>query len=91
MLHRQVLAGKNNCGKGSGEDTITSGLEGAWSESANNLEYAIFENLFKYDWHQTKAQLVQFNGLQHTRKRAKYRARRSQSKKEACTNYVYFH
>jgi catalase-peroxidase len=46
---------KNNCGKGKGEDTITSGLEGAWSEAPTTWSMQYLENLFKYDWIQTKS------------------------------------
>ena len=38
-----------------GADTITSGLEGAWTANPAQWDHAYFEYLFKYDWEQTKS------------------------------------
>jgi catalase-peroxidase len=40
----------NKFGKGNGDDTITSGLEGAWSTTPTRWSHDYFDNLFKYDW-----------------------------------------
>jgi hypothetical protein len=44
---------ENTYGTGNGADTITSGLEGAWT-TTSNLEY-YFENLFGFEWELTKS------------------------------------
>ena len=36
-------------------DTISSGLEGAWTTSPAKWDNGYFENLFKYEWEQTKS------------------------------------
>jgi catalase-peroxidase len=42
-------------GSGKGVDTITSGLEGAWTTTPTQWSNNYFENLFKYDWELTKS------------------------------------
>ncbi|EKE75234.1 catalase/peroxidase HPI [Gallaecimonas xiamenensis] len=54
-LEQQGLGWKNNCGKGNGEDTITSGLEGAWSVNPTAWTSQYLDNLFGFDWVQTKS------------------------------------
>ncbi|MBV6653103.1 MAG: catalase/peroxidase HPI, partial [Mameliella sp.] len=46
---------KNTFGTGHGEHTITSGLEGAWTDAPTQWSHKYFENLFKYDWELTKS------------------------------------
>jgi catalase-peroxidase len=41
-------------GSGKGADTITSGLEGAWTQKPTEWTNLFFENLFKYDWEKYK-------------------------------------
>ena len=45
----------NKCGKGHSEDTITSGLEGAWTISPAQWTHNFFQNLFSYEWVETKS------------------------------------
>jgi catalase-peroxidase len=45
----------NTFGKGSGGDTITSGLEGAWTTSPTKWSNNYFENLFGFEWELTKS------------------------------------
>ncbi len=45
----------NKCGKGNAEDTITSGLEGAWSAAPTRWTMQYLQNLYAYDWVQTKS------------------------------------
>lgn len=45
----------NSYGTGSGADTITSGLEGAWTTTPTKWSNNFFENLFAYDWELTKS------------------------------------
>ncbi|MEO0453627.1 MAG: catalase/peroxidase HPI [Verrucomicrobiota bacterium] len=42
-------------GKGHSEDTITSGLEGAWTSNPTKWDNEYFENLFNYEWELTKS------------------------------------
>jgi catalase-peroxidase len=49
-LEEQGLGWKNSFGKGRGGDTITSGLEGAWTSTPTKWSYGYFDNLFKYEW-----------------------------------------
>jgi catalase-peroxidase len=46
---------KNAHGKGHSEDTITSGLEGAWTTTPTQWSNNYFENLFGYEWELTKS------------------------------------
>ncbi|HSG53599.1 MAG TPA: catalase/peroxidase HPI, partial [Rheinheimera sp.] len=45
----------NKCGKGHSEDTVTSGLEGAWSVNPTAWTTQYLDNLFGFDWVQTKS------------------------------------
>ena len=49
-LEEQGLGWKNNFGSGMGADTITSGLEGAWTTAPAKWDNNFFENLFNYEW-----------------------------------------
>ncbi len=51
----QGLGWSNKCGKGNAEDTITSGLEGAWSATPTAWSVQYLSNLFAYEWVQTKS------------------------------------
>jgi len=52
-LAEQGLGWKNNCGKGHSEDTVTSGLEGAWTQAPTQWTTLYLSNLLNYDWRQT--------------------------------------
>ncbi len=54
-IEEQGLGWKNTMGKGNAEDTITSGLEGAWTKTPTQWSNNYFENLFEYDWELTKS------------------------------------
>ncbi len=54
-VEAQGLGWKNNCGTGAGGDTITSGLEGAWTSSPAEWTHLYLTNLFQYDWKQTRS------------------------------------
>jgi catalase-peroxidase len=54
-IEAQSQGWKNTFGKGNGEDTITSGLEGAWTTTPTKWSNNYFENLFGYDWELTKS------------------------------------
>ena len=54
-LEEQGLGWKNSFGSGRGGDTITSGLEGAWTPTPVTWDNSYFETLFGYDWDLTKS------------------------------------
>ena len=54
-IEEQGLGWKNKCGTGNGADTITSGLEGAWSVNPTAWTTQYLDNLFAYEWVQTKS------------------------------------
>ncbi len=54
-LEMQGLGWKNSFQSGKGPDTITSGLEGAWTTEPTKWDNNYFENLFKYEWKQVKS------------------------------------
>ena len=49
------LGWKNTFGNGHSENTITSGLEGAWTATPTKWSNNFFKNLFEYDWELTKS------------------------------------
>ena len=51
----QGLGWKNSFGKGNADDTITSGLEGAWTTTPTQWSNGYFEHLFGYEWELTKS------------------------------------
>jgi catalase-peroxidase len=54
-LEEQSMGWKNTFGKGHSEDTITSGLEGAWTTTPTQWSNNYFENLFGFEWELTKS------------------------------------
>jgi catalase-peroxidase len=54
-IEEQGLGWKNTYGTGKGGDTITSGLEGAWTSAPAEWTHMYLTNLFTYDWVQTKS------------------------------------
>lgn len=54
-IEEQGLGWKNTYGTGSGEYTITSGLEGAWTTTPAKWSHNYFENLFGFEWELTKS------------------------------------
>ncbi|NRB52452.1 MAG: catalase/peroxidase HPI [Saprospiraceae bacterium] len=54
-IAEQSMGWKNNFGTGAGGDTITSGLEGAWTTTPTQWSNNFFENLFGYEWELTKS------------------------------------
>ena len=54
-LEQVGLGWKNSFGTGMGNDTITSGLEGAWTPSPTAWDNSYFETLFGYEWELTKS------------------------------------
>lgn len=54
-VEAQGLGWKNKCGKGHSEDTVTSGLEGAWSSNPTKWTMEYLTWLYTFDWVQTKS------------------------------------
>jgi len=54
-LEQQGLGWQNKCGKGNAEDTVTSGLEGAWSANPIGFTTQYLDNLYGFDWVKTKS------------------------------------
>jgi len=54
-VEEQGLGWKNSYGSGKGRDTITSGIEGAWTPTPTKWDNSYFDTLFKYDWNLEKS------------------------------------
>ncbi|SNB10212.1 catalase/hydroperoxidase HPI(I) [Flavobacterium psychrophilum] len=54
-IEEQGLGWKNTFGSGSGEHTISSGLEGAWTTTPAKWSHNYLENLFGFEWELTKS------------------------------------
>jgi len=52
-LHQVGLGWANTQGKGHSEDTISSGLEGAWTPTPTKWDNTYLELIFKYEWEKT--------------------------------------
>jgi len=49
-IEQMGLGWKNNFGTGKGSDTISSGIEGAWTAEPTKWDNGYFDNLFNYEW-----------------------------------------
>jgi catalase-peroxidase len=54
-IEEQSMGWKNTMGSGNGVNTITSGLEGAWTTTPTKWSNNYFENLFGFEWELTKS------------------------------------
>jgi catalase-peroxidase len=54
-IEAQGLGWKNRCGKGHSEDTVTSGLEGAWTQNPTQWTTLYLSNLLNFEWKQTRS------------------------------------
>lgn len=54
-IEQQGLGWANKCGKGNAEDTISSGLEGAWSANPVAFTTQYLDNLYGFEWVKTKS------------------------------------
>ncbi|MFD8144669.1 catalase/peroxidase HPI [Streptomyces sp. NPDC059708] len=52
-VEQQGIGWKNTYGTGAGADSLTSGLEGAWTTDPTKWDNGYLDNLFKYDWELT--------------------------------------
>ncbi len=54
-IQEQATGWNSNYKSGKGVDTISSGLEGAWTQNPKKWDMGYFDNLFGYDWELTKS------------------------------------
>jgi catalase-peroxidase len=54
-IEEQNFGWRNSFGNGNGDGTITSGLEGAWTQKPTRWSNLYFDNLFNYEWELTKS------------------------------------
>jgi catalase-peroxidase len=54
-VHHGGLGWKSSFGSGKGKDTITSGLEGAWTPTPIQWDSSFFDTLFRYEWELTQS------------------------------------
>ena len=54
-IELQSMGWKSNFGTGKGSDTITSGLEGAWTDTPIKWSHKYLENLYQHEWELTKS------------------------------------
>jgi len=54
-IEQQGFGWQNKCGRGNAGDTVTSGLEGAWSANPIAWTTQYLDNLFAFEWVKTKS------------------------------------
>ncbi|MEQ8486545.1 MAG: catalase/peroxidase HPI [Pseudomonadales bacterium] len=54
-IEEQGFGWTSKCGKGNAEDTVTSGLEGAWTAAPTRWTMMYLQNLFNFEWEQTRS------------------------------------
>ncbi|MGE0622091.1 MAG: catalase/peroxidase HPI [Pseudomonadales bacterium] len=54
-VESQGFGWANKCGKGNAEDTMTSGLEGAWTATPTAWSILYLDNLMRFDWEKSKS------------------------------------
>jgi len=80
-IEEQGLGWKNTFGSGKGDDTITSGLEGAWTPSPTEWNHEFFDVLFGYEWELTKSPAGAYQWTPTTESNAKMAPRAGDASK----------
>ncbi|ANU26940.1 catalase/peroxidase HPI [Planococcus versutus] len=55
VMENQGIGWKSTYGSGKGRDTISSGIEGAWTANPTQWDNGYYEQLFEYEWELTKS------------------------------------
>ena len=88
-IEEQGLGWKNSFGSGSGVHTISSGLEGAWTNNPIKWDNDYLENLFAYEWELTKSPAGAQQWTPKNGAARRHRARCSRSIEEARAHHVH--
>ena len=80
-VEHQGLGWINAFGTGKGKDTITSGLEGAWTPTPTKWDNSFFETLFGFEWELTKSPAGAQQWKPEGRRRGRPRARRPRARR----------
>ncbi|MDP9496208.1 MAG: catalase/peroxidase HPI [Actinomycetota bacterium] len=54
-VHSNGLGWRSEFGRGKGKDTITSGLEGAWTPTPTKWDNSYYDTLFRWEWELTES------------------------------------
>ncbi len=63
------LGWHNPVGTGAAENTMTNGIEGSWTQDPTTWDNSYLENLFKFEWKQTRSPAGALHGSRSTRTR----------------------
>ena len=88
-IEEQNLGWRNSYNSGFGDDTITSGLEGAWTATPTRWNNEYFNNLFNYEWELTKSPAGGSSVDSEGRRRRKHRSKRAGSVEAARADHVH--
>jgi catalase-peroxidase len=82
-IEEQGLGWKSSFGSGKGDDTITSGIEGAWTPNPTKWDMGYFDMLFGYEWELVKSPGGAWQWHAEGRRRGAHGARRPRPVEEA--------
>ncbi len=88
-LEQQGFGWENKCGRGNAGDTVTSGLEGAWTSTPDTWGNEFFNNLFAFEWVQTKSPAGATQWIPANGQAADRRARRARPVQAARADHVH--
>ena len=88
-IEEQGLGWQSKCGSGNAGDTITSGLEGAWTGSPTAWTTQYLTNLFTYEWVQVKSPAGATQWIPAERRRIHARAGCFRSDQAPCADHVH--
>jgi catalase (peroxidase I) len=88
-LDEQGFGWKNKCGKGNAEDTVTSGLEGAWTAAPIKWTMMYLTNLHGFEWVQTRSPAGAIQWVPKNADHDEERAGRARQYQGACADHVH--